>query len=337
MQRRTARTLVCTTALLLFAVDASALEPTFVPTEKEVKKDDKKEEDQGWDGRLRVGASLAFSSSSNVVGQQDGETFTIGLTLDGGIDFVKDAHDWRNSLTLQEAFSSTPVVPDFVSTTDRLFIESIYAYKALPWLGPFGRVALDTKVLSGFDHQAAPVDYIVEGDAAVKKQRKRLQLTSPFEPLTLKESVGAFARPYEGEWLKIDTRAGIGAQQVFADGGLVVKDDDTTPEIDVAQLNDYQLLGAELAAYVSGEIYEKKISYKAGGEVLLPFYDNSPGASEKDFGDQINAEIGAKISFKLVEWASVDYEFKALRQPQLVEEWQIQNNLLLTIGYSLID
>ena len=337
MHRRILRTTLCSAVALLFTVDAVALEPTFVPPAEKVMKEEKKPADQGWDGRLRVGASLAFSSSSNVVGQQDGETFTIGLTLDGGIDYVKGAHDWRNSLTLQEAFSSTPVVPDIVSTTDRLFLESVYSYKVLPWIGPFGRLALDTKVLSGFDHRAAPVDYAVEGDAAVKKDRKRLKLTSPFEPLTFKQSVGAFARPFEEPWMKIETRGGVGFREIFAEGGLVVKDDDTTPEIDVARLHDYQLIGAEIAAYVSGEIYEKKVAYKVGGEVLLPFFDTSPGSSDKSFGDQINAELGAKISFKLVEWASVDYEFKAIRQPQLIDEWQIQNNLLLTIGYTLID
>jgi hypothetical protein len=40
------------------------------------------------------------------------------------------------------------------------------------------------------------------------------------------------------------------------------------------------------------------------------------------------------LSFKLVEWASLDYILKTLRQPQLVQDWQVQNMLLLTFGYS---
>ena len=329
--------------LAVAASPAAALEPTFVPDQETIDKAAKKKEDQGWKGRLRIGASLAFSNSSNVVGQQDGNTFTIGLALDAGLDYVLGAHDWRNSLTIAEALTSTPQIDAFVSTTDRLFFESLYSYKALPWLGPFGpfgpfgRFALDTKLLSGFDHRAAPVDYLIAGDDIPKKGKKRLQLTSPFEPLTLKQSVGGFVRPYDAEYARVDLRAGVGFREIFADGGLVVKDDDATPEIEVGRLHDYQLIGAELAAYVQGEVYDKKIAYKVGGEVLFPFLDTAPSSKGKDFADTIDVELGAKISFRIVEWASVDYELKALRQPQLVEEWQIQNNLLLTIGYSLID
>jgi hypothetical protein len=39
----------------------------------------------------------------------------------------------------------------------------------------------------------------------------------------------------------------------------------------------------------------------------------------------------------LFEWASLDYELKIMRLPQLVDAWQIQNNLLLTFSYTLID
>ena len=45
-----------------------------------------------------------------------------------------------------------------------------------------------------------------------------------------------------------------------------------------------------------------------------------------------NVEFRANLSVKLVEWASLDYQFKTLREPQLIDEFQIQNNLLFTFG-----
>ena len=57
----------------------------------------------------------------------------------------------------------------------------------------------------------------------------------------------------------------------------------------------------------------------------------------KPIGDRINVSLEAALSFKLVEWASVDYQLAVLRQPQVVEEWQVTNQLLLTFGYTLVD
>ncbi|MFT3773862.1 MAG: hypothetical protein QM820_51490 [Minicystis sp.] len=45
-----------------------------------------------------------------------------------------------------------------------------------------------------------------------------------------------------------------------------------------------------------------------------------------------NIQLDASLSFKLVEWASIDYQFKAIRQPQILDAFQIQNALLLTFG-----
>ncbi|MBM4398523.1 MAG: hypothetical protein FJ087_22920 [Deltaproteobacteria bacterium] len=47
-----------------------------------------------------------------------------------------------------------------------------------------------------------------------------------------------------------------------------------------------------------------------------------------------NVELGAKVSFKLVSWASLDYEFRALRVPQVTDEFQLQNMLPLNFSYT---
>jgi hypothetical protein len=47
-----------------------------------------------------------------------------------------------------------------------------------------------------------------------------------------------------------------------------------------------------------------------------------------------NVQLDAKVSFRLVEWASIDYQLRAIRQPQVVDVFQVQNTLLLTFGLS---
>jgi hypothetical protein len=60
--------------------------------------------------------------------------------------------------------------------------------------------------------------------------------------------------------------------------------------------------------------------------------DEPPAGEERNALDLTNVEFRANLSVKLVEWASLDYQFKTLREPQLIDDFQIQNNLLFTFG-----
>ena len=198
-----------------------------------------------------------------------------------------------------------------------------------------------SSLLPGFDHQLSKVEYgtlDAEGNFQGEgRTRSRKKLTRPFLPLTLKQSVGGFARPYDEPFARIDIRAGIGAQEVFAEGGNTVTNVDAElGQVTLSPLSDSLMLGVEIAAYIEGKVLDDKVSYKAGGEVLIPFVEDS-AIDHKPIGDRINVSLEAALSFKLVEWASVDYQLAVLRQPQVVEEWQVTNQLLLTFGYTLVD
>ena len=53
-------------------------------------------------------------------------------------------------------------------------------------------------------------------------------------------------------------------------------------------------------------------------------------------GQLTNVDVGANVVFKLVEWATVTYEFKAVRVPQLLPDtFQVRNTLMLTMGYGV--
>jgi hypothetical protein len=49
----------------------------------------------------------------------------------------------------------------------------------------------------------------------------------------------------------------------------------------------------------------------------------------------LHTDLGANASLKIQEWLSLDYVLKIRRLPLLVDDWQVQNALLLTAGYSL--
>jgi hypothetical protein len=315
------------------AAFAQPVDPKILPKEEEVvKKEDPAQRKEGFSPYLMVGASIALSSNNNFVGQPDGNSMTAGLNLLGRLDYLKGKWDWRNTLKIDEVFTRTPVIDDFVKTVDQLVFESVLYWNVSDVVGPFFSLKLDTPMLNGYDVRPAPVDYKV-GEETIATAARRLKLTDGFQPLSLKQALGAFVRPSSDEEIQVDIRAGFGASQTFAEGGLVLVDVAGT-NVNLRRLEDVVQAGAVVGVDAKGTLEEGRINYHLRAEVMMPFINADP--ADRSAVDLTNFDIGAKVGFKLFEWASLNYELKILRQPQLVDAWQIQNNLLLTFNYALI-
>ncbi|MFO0756153.1 MAG: hypothetical protein U0359_06660 [Byssovorax sp.] len=288
---------------------------------------------------LILGATLNVVDNRDVVGQPVGTGFSGGYLIDGSVDYNNDKHEWRNALLMSAGTTRTPAVSAWIKTRDTARFETIYLYHAAPWIGPFGRFALDTQMFPGSDPQAKVTTYnIARADGTTETlSGTRLHLSDWFQPLTLKQSLGVFVQPLDQERIHLEGRLGAGAQEVFADGALALADKAETPDfVEVKELKSFQQLGAEALIEAKGLFPKAKISYKAGVGVMVPFV-----RSEQEAGDTrgpfelTNLDMIGNLSFKIVEWASLDYQLRVLRQPQLVDAWQVSNNLLLTMGLAL--
>jgi hypothetical protein len=300
------------------------------------KKDDGKPK-EGWSPRLALGATASFGDNRSVVGQTDGGTLAIGLKFDVGLDYRRGGHEWRNTLNLAEGLTRTPVIPVFVKSVDLLAIESIYLYHVTPWFGPFARATMLTSMFRGADIRPAPVTYQVArvtGDVD-SVTGSSFTISEPFQLMTLKQSIGPFLRPVEGEKINVEIRAGLGAQETIAKGQFAVTDDKDTPGIEVKELANVNQLGVQAAVDVWGTVSDKRVIYRVGIDVMLPLAYTALVAGDKRSSiDLMNVEMGAQLSFKLVEWASIDYQIKAIREPQVLDAFQVRNSLLLTLGLS---
>jgi len=325
-----------TLAALLVTSAFAAADPGLLPKVEEVVTADKDEKPQGWNPALSFGASMALSSNSNVVGQPDGSSWTFGLSLLGRLDFLSGVHDLRNSLRINEVFSRTPSIDEWIKTADAFVFETIYYINLTEHFGPFATFKLETALFSGFDVRPAPVTYVRADDTSVvvAADTTRLKLTSSFEPLVLKQAIGAFYRPINIKPVEVDIRAGFGAQQTFADGAFAVADVGSTPEIEVVRLTDFAQGGAVIGVEAKGEFEEGRVSYTARAEAMFPVINDDP--QNRSVMDLANYDFNIRIAFKLFSFASLDYQFKAYRQPQLVDAWQVTNSLLLTFNYTLI-
>ena len=101
------------------------------------------------------------------------------------------------------------------------------------------------------------------------------------------------------------------------------------------RLADVMQAGTVIGFDMKGTLEEGRISYQLRAEVMVPFVNSDP--RDRGAFDLTNFDIGGKLGLKLFEWASLNYEMKVVRMPQLVDAWQVQNNLLLTFNYAFFE
>jgi hypothetical protein len=291
---------------------------------------------EGWDPGIAIGASFNLVDTRSVVGQVDGTTVTVGGALDAALEFNSGMHEWRNSLLATAGTTRTPSIDEFVKTNDGLAFESIYLLHVLEIFGPFARFGLNAQMFPSTDVQPAAVDYVVANlDGTTSNfTGRRLALTDPFEPLMLKESLGVFVQPVRGLRLELEGRAGLAAQETFAAGALAITDDDATAPVEVSELDDNFAVGAEGVVNAWGFFDEgKRASYTVGLGVLVPFVTSElPPGDDRNLGELTAVEGLLGLNAKLFDWASLGYRLVVLRQPLLLDEWQVSNTLLLTIS-----
>jgi len=343
---RVARYAFVAFAFFVFIPIVSAQQKTdFIPDDIKLKTAKK----SGWFPALKAGFNFSFAQSDSVVGIPDGTTLNFGVQLEGSLLFSSGQHEWRNSLKLVHTQTKIPAIKLFLKSADRLDLESIYTYrfKSPKWLGLFIGLKSNTALLAGYLVKDTDTDLLLKTTTGKVIERKALKdtqfpLTSAFSPFFLKESAGLSMLPYDKTHMKVDLKLGGGAVQVFTGSsddenaliGFVLADDAATPKLELTQLQDYVQAGVELQVGVTGVLLSKSLSYSILAEVMLPLF--SSVTNNLSTIELINVEIAAKLSIKLASWASLNYSLSVVRAPLIVADWQIVNNLMLSITANLI-
>jgi hypothetical protein len=297
-----------------------------------------------WNPSLAGTATVSMVSNSNVVGQVEGFSTLFGLGLVGGLDYVKESHVLRNSLSISESFARTPVIDEFVKTNDVLQFESIYNYFVTKNFGGFGRLSLQTSAFAADDVRGQPTTWVekpaIAGDPprVLRVDATRQRLADPFKPFTINESVGAFVESVHHEKLNLAARLGIGGRHTFADRVRLIDDDKSTMEVELLRLSNVHQLGIEAFAGATGKASEGKLAYRLGLSALLPFVNNDK--FERSAGSLARIGLEGNLTFNVFDWMSVIYSLTVVRDPQLFpkgnELVQVQNNLLLTLKFSFV-
>lgn len=307
----------------------------LVPANQDIKAPADKD---GLRGTLGLAANFAIAQNSNVVGQLDGVSYLIGAALSATLDYTSGHHEVKNVLSLAESFARTPALDPLVKTNDALRIESIYSYYFVNWAGAFGRLAFESSVFATNDHRAEPTNFSIKrlnGNVDNITGEKKLELSGSFEPISFAQSVGAVLRPVEEEGATITVRAGFGGRETIARGILLNTDDAAT--LDVVELTETDNVvqgGLEAALGIAGKFPEERLTYGLDLSVLYPILNNDE--LNRSAGDLIRMAAAAQVSLSTFEWLAIIYQLKAVSDPQLLDEVQVQNNLLLSFKYDII-
>ena len=286
-----------------------------------------------------------------------------GYLINGGLDFMSESreHEWLNGLKLQLGFTRTEETQKVVKSLDTIDFKTSYLYHLPPvkWLGPFVSFRLSTAMLPGYAVKSTDTNVLrLEKDDVIGatdggsptlndevltasneqvetvRAHDKIELTDAFAPLTLKEAAGIFAVPINKENMRLDIRAGFGAWETFVRDGFTVADnEDTADYFELRRMQDSVQLGPELGLGFTGMV-DKNVNYAFTAVFMQPVYHNAD--TDLEGFELLNMEFEALLGVKLAEWISIDYAFKAVKQPLLVEDWQIQNNLLVSIGFDIV-
>ncbi len=293
----------------------------------------------GWVLGVQLGSSIALNNTQNVAGTvTDGTTLQVGAVLGGKANLKKGNHEWQNNLNANFTLTRTPVMGAFIKTADNLEIKTsyLYAFEAVPWLGPFARARMQTQMWKTQLIYVDPTDLVQSDHEGVIHlgAEQRYTAANPFEPVQLRESAGFFARPADSKTIKAIFTLGAGAEEVLTGDGYAIDDNGDTPEIELKKLENSQELGLEIDAAAEGYITDE-IFWSVGANMLQPFVYSGADDVDLEGIELANIEFNAKIGIKLSKWLSLDYTFNAKRVPLVLDEWQITNGLLLSAAFEV--
>jgi hypothetical protein len=294
---------------------------------------------EGWDYNIVVGGSGEFNSASNVIGKSDGEVLSGSIFFESTAGYNAESHfaygrfnfegGGRVRLDLGCEGTECDTRP-FFATINEMNLDLLYVYRVVPWFGPYTRASFRTRPLPGIqefsDEQnvrkintdGQDVDY----DTGVLETR----LSDSFSPITLEAGMGPRVELNAGNFLKVNTRAGLGMRQFFA-LGLFVEDNDLSTEIErvfseVEDITQFGIEGALILELNAG----RWIQLQSTLSLLAPF----------DAFDQPVVDFRGNLALRLTSVFSINYTLRVIHDIQVIDQTQLDQSVLLRFAYRLL-
>ena len=291
-----------------------------------------------WKLNLKLGFNGSMAHSYAVPGVDNGFTIGLDLQLNGGAIYKKDQHKWETTLKVLHTQTKTPAVEFFVKTADELNFLTMYSYqfKGQKEASFFTAFSLNTALLPSEYVVSEDKDLIKKGttEALGKSERtKPFRLTDSFNPTVMQLKAGILVEPLQDKMFEVDMKFSATGQQIIA-SGFAVEDDDATAQIDLKPLENSSQVGLQFRLEVKGQV-NKRVSYEFYADLFYPVLSTLTPDNLQGF-DLLNTDISFKVTLSMAAWASINYVFRAQRLPLLSENWQVTNNLVLSLKANIL-
>ncbi len=280
-----------------------------------------------WKFRSSLGGSVLLANRTEGYSSSPvGSSLALDLFADSRLQYIADPHLWTTRLEVEEgqmfqsAVGSNGSLPSIFrgrlqSVRDRVYLNSIYIYSYLPWVGPYVRVGGETGLFAQNAYFETPTTVHVLDTAGHEsatyagsdgKGETRFALSGPLMPIQLKEGAGANFRVLHATNIDLSLRSGLGSRQYFARGQLVSKDNPATPGFEVQQVASTFQTGLELSA-LSQVRLTRFLQASTEFDSLLPF------------SGLANTQLTwrSSISLRLSGFAALTYALNVVRQPNV--------------------
>lgn len=279
--------------------------------------------------------ATALAHNYQIPGLADGLTFNLIALISGKLTLVHNQLRWISTVELVNAHAKTPVVKPILKTADLLAVDIRLEYRFTGKMDKvflYAGLALTTPLFPGDLVPTTDTDLVLTRTdstqlTALARADRRFRLTAPFAPLFFKQLLGSGVKAYTSTLATLGLYLGITTQQIWA-SGWTPADVDTTAELELMELQDYQQLGVATGFTLGGRIH-KRLTYAILADFTYPLY-TSVETSLKGF-DLMDIDLSFKLSLKVARWVSVDYLLSAKRLPLIVDQWQLVNNLVVAI------
>lgn len=290
--------------------------------------------DSRWTKRVLLGGAVSLNSTDQVVGQTNQDVLSGTVFFDTYLTYRDGKHFGTGIFEIEEGLVRVdPANGRSLPTQkaqDRLRADVAYTYFFKKNLGVYGRFGLQTNLFAS--------DVLVTEDTTVAFNRLNgsrdvlfvpangeYRTADSFGSLRIREGVGLNVRLLRSRRATVNWRFGAGLRQNLVDGSFIQLDDPTTPALDLFEIDNFSEEGLETTLTATVHL-GRSLLYLTDLEVF------------GDFGDLGDPTIDWRntLSYRLTNYASLDYRLDLLRIPQIVDEDQITQNLLLRFSLNIL-
>lgn len=282
---------------------------------------------------LIAGGDVTARLRDNALTQADGLAITAQAFVDGRFSVQLFENPLILQLQIEEGLTSVPDEP-IQKTQDRLDLDGLYLYRIEPWIGPYGRVGVETNLFPGeefLDPSGVVVRVDEDGNEIERLPSDRsASLSPPFGQTTVREGVGLNVRAFKSVFAEVNLRAGFGARHIITnelyerDGEPATIDDEVvytfrqvrgndrigmeTTVLATARLTRYVLINAEVDALITAPLEDSRI------------------------------EAEGSVAFKLTSFLSLRTVFRYLRDATIAVERpdRIELDVLLRFSFDVL-